>query len=905
MTFVFITQAASFLTAPVLAGAGAAAISIPLAIHLLSRLNRQPEDWAAMRFLMLAFRKHRRRLKLEQWLLLLVRCLTVLVLGLALSQPIFSGFASSLLGQFDGRGPQLHIVIDDPLSSLAINRNAIGSSTTGEQPATRRDALIDLADQLIADLPAGDAVSIWRTALGDDALLINPSETETPDAEAAKRIASRIVNNEPTTDRAALRARLNQIANSPRRSERDLGGTLQQIREQLEASNLPQGQAKVVILSDWSEGAGELSVGADESLQAMRERLGVEVSITPPSPTVGNVQIASLQPRRRTVLPDPSGLLIATQVDLQRFGSTADELTATLQLSLLDATGETAITEAREVRFTVGQSERAINVDLSIDRATLEQLDLLDNRRTDDFEWRENVLALRAELLQDGASNVAVDSIRDDNVRYATVNLRDQLRVGVVDESISLSFTNDLRPAHWVMLALTPTGETQADTAAITAELMTPRDLQDDELAQLDALVVLRPDLLEEAHWPRVEAFLNQGRLVWFFPPAGESARNWVSALQQQLKPSFQLSLDPEVVEVGEAGETSLSLGEVPETLDLLGADWSDLLKPVLVRKRLPVQLDEAGGEVDAARVEDDGALAASEGTRASSAEVWVTTRQGDPLLLVSRHQSDSEVGDTEQADTGQAGATAGQLVLSLVAFDLEWTNLQAKPLLVPLLHETLKGLIGNAANDGYRYELIAGMQPLLGTKFDGMEQLKRVTLNPITDSSKTPVTINLNTEVTELGATQTQPTAAVQSAGLYLSPNAEAHLVVNVAADAGDTRALSEEQLARYFDAAGDWQWLDRDAPTLSLANVVAGSDLSWPLLWLLMALVLLETILARYFSHAKVTNRQSIFIRALLLVRQIGVNPSLHRDPDELDARPDDRQRDDDLNKPNRSAA
>ena len=62
------------LLTPVLAIAGACAILIPILIHLLMRQRRRPVEWAAMRFLIEAFKKHKRRLQLEQLLLLAVRC---------------------------------------------------------------------------------------------------------------------------------------------------------------------------------------------------------------------------------------------------------------------------------------------------------------------------------------------------------------------------------------------------------------------------------------------------------------------------------------------------------------------------------------------------------------------------------------------------------------------------------------------------------------------------------------------------------------------------------------------------------------------------------------------------------------------------------------------------------------
>ena len=63
------------LVTPALAIAGLCAIAIPILIHLLMRQRRRPIPFAAMRFLIEAFRKHKRRLQLEQMLLLAVRCL--------------------------------------------------------------------------------------------------------------------------------------------------------------------------------------------------------------------------------------------------------------------------------------------------------------------------------------------------------------------------------------------------------------------------------------------------------------------------------------------------------------------------------------------------------------------------------------------------------------------------------------------------------------------------------------------------------------------------------------------------------------------------------------------------------------------------------------------------------------
>ncbi|MFO0886290.1 MAG: BatA domain-containing protein, partial [Pirellulales bacterium] len=85
----------SWLVSQGLMLAGAAAISVPIIIHLLHRRKFQIVEWAAMDFLLEADRKNRRRIQLEDFLLLLLRCLAVFLAGLLLARPFLP---SSLTG---------------------------------------------------------------------------------------------------------------------------------------------------------------------------------------------------------------------------------------------------------------------------------------------------------------------------------------------------------------------------------------------------------------------------------------------------------------------------------------------------------------------------------------------------------------------------------------------------------------------------------------------------------------------------------------------------------------------------------------------------------------------------------------------------------------------------------------
>mgnify|MGYP000719331483 CR=1 FL=1 len=61
---------------------------LPILIHLLSRRRWRVIRWAAMEFLLRAMRKQRRRLRLENFLLILLRTAAIVCLIVACAQPV-------------------------------------------------------------------------------------------------------------------------------------------------------------------------------------------------------------------------------------------------------------------------------------------------------------------------------------------------------------------------------------------------------------------------------------------------------------------------------------------------------------------------------------------------------------------------------------------------------------------------------------------------------------------------------------------------------------------------------------------------------------------------------------------------------------------------------------------------
>src|SRR5713226_3715644 len=100
----------------------AALVSVPIIIHLLNRMRFKRIRWAAMEFLLKAQKRTRKRLIIEQLLLLALRCLLIFLVGLLVSR--FVGCSDSSLG---GK-MNLHLaILDDTLSMQDQGKQPDGS----------------------------------------------------------------------------------------------------------------------------------------------------------------------------------------------------------------------------------------------------------------------------------------------------------------------------------------------------------------------------------------------------------------------------------------------------------------------------------------------------------------------------------------------------------------------------------------------------------------------------------------------------------------------------------------------------------------------------------------------------------------------------------------------------------
>jgi len=746
-------QVSTTFTNVALASAGAAAVAIPILIHLLTRLRRRRMVWAAMRFLAEAFRKQKRRLQLEQWLLLLLRCLIILALAGALGRPIVRGLNELWSGRQSGR--LVCLVLDDSLST----------QTRSESGEPRFERLREAALSIVANVKPSDQLWVIRGA------------------KPWRQVAA-------PGDAAAVAVSASQAIESikPRHSRADLLDALVAVAAKANDPGRVETNTKplIIVLSDFSAATLDLDRPIPQPVADLAR--SATVLLAQPAEPAANVQVAMLRPRRRLIVAEDDAPVVPVEMKLRRFAADRGEAVTSIEFALTDDSATAPLSKAhRRFRWSPGQSVAMVNVELPIDTAVISA----------------RQLAIEASIT---AADPGGDTLGPDNHRLGVIEVRRQLDVVVVDMPAPTD-DREYRPGELLRFMLAParaSGEPD-DTPANPVSLVDV-DVREFDLASVeanDAAIVLRPDLLTAAGAAALGSFLDRGGLVWLIAPAGDQPAAWATPLCQRLGLNWRVAVEPRQFPQTGADRTgdssaaplwTLALEPPPEPLDRLGADWDGLLRPIWVRRVLDVT--DTGGQ----------------------AQVWLSTAQGAPLLMAQRRGE-------------------GVVLLLTAALDPDWSNLPVKKLFTPLFHDTLRSMVGSGGADA----AVCGWQPPLHRRWENVRQL-------VSGSGGAAVTLTH-------GEDGIRPVRAFARPGIYTAPGKTGgpKLAVNVDAHAGDTRAVDAGRLKALLGG----QWLDTSDPAKALLASRRETRLAWPLLWTALALVLIETGLARWFSHASQAGR------------------------------------------------
>ena len=724
----------TFVTAG-LAVAGLISIGIPILIHLLSRQRRRPIEWAAMRFLLEAFKKHRRRLQIEQLLLLLVRCLIVALIGFALARPLLED--AGVLNVGGSRA--VFLVIDDGLAS----------GVTDDEHIVALENHLSQAIELIEALNAGDSVAVITASRPAKALLSPPS-----------------------SDHRAVVGLLRAL--KPQQSPTDLPGALALVREATDEYGDNYDHLLVYLLSEFRRGSSSLNVPLNDIFKDVDRDLTLLAS--PPSQVAAtNMQIVGIKPVRNLMLPgvlDGSGQLV---VKVERHGGALGHAVSTVRLT---GDGIEKLTP-RVIEWEPGQSEAQVEFSL--------KFAVSGNRE----------IGLTASLEN--------DSLNADNQRHIVLELRDRIRTLLIDRR-SFGFDpslDDMHAGQWIHRALEPTEESPIEVVNVE-----PASLSVIDLRTADVAVLSRPDLLIDDSWTLLRDFVDHGGLLIILPPGEINVHPWVDHIHDELALPWRINLE---VKEHPGGLALANEQPSSELLRMISPDLEALISPVIAYRTLPIDIEQ------------------------SRPESVLVFEGGSPMVSIAAPgMTVTESEDDGLTSEKRPAPSHGLVVYIAVAPQLNWTSLPAKPLMVPLFQEIVRqGL--SLTRAGHRLQV--GERPALA-------------LGPVVRDLEDP-----EGELYPLDAIS-RPQSPFARAGLYTLLDQASQevglLSVNVDPVSGRTETQSAVGVSDWLNASGDWELFEPDDLNAALQATKTGSSLAGILLWILLALVLLETLLARWFSHA-----------------------------------------------------
>lgn len=252
-------------------------VSLPVIIHLLNRQRYQRVEFSAMEFLRRAIKRTRRRVLLEDILLLALRTLAVLFLILGLAGPTLG--PDALIGS---RAPRAEVIVLD--HSMSMNRRVEGSSAF-ERARTEIETMLEGLDPARGDraalILAGSRAA--RPAYGNPAevrLALDELDAAAPGAaalaeslEAARRTAETL---ESESGLAAMLRVYSDLQATSWELDGPLGETLQRLAAEgrtLTVHDVGQDGANTSVLS-LELSPAQLTSGSASEVRAVIRRFG-------------------------------------------------------------------------------------------------------------------------------------------------------------------------------------------------------------------------------------------------------------------------------------------------------------------------------------------------------------------------------------------------------------------------------------------------------------------------------------------------------------------------------------------------------------------------------------------------------------------------------------------------------
>lgn len=466
-----------WMSHPLLFVIGVLLVSVPILIYLLNKRRFRVVDWSAMDFLIEVEQLNRRRVRLEEWLLLALRCLLVLLIGLLVARPYFSSrFVGGLLDQV----PYERIILLDDSPSM--------SATLGDGSAFH-EAKLQLVN-LVRDLAERD--------VGDSLTLILTSRSNWPvfiDLPINAQSVAAIVADIDALQQSDMRCRWDHVCSD----------TLATLR--YDAKNLNR---VVYLLTDLRR--------TDWILNEVRVEDVVEVGSSITSDLGGSAQADALFESVRKLSGETSACFIVDFGVNELANLAVSEIVVEDKLILAGSNtrfnvqvrnyGQQVLRDV-PIRFFVGDSgPLSANVE-SIPADGTVTVPFSCHFSSSDGDILADAVEVRAQFT--GATGN--DAIAKDNVRYFAARVRNALSVLIVDGDLSTEYGKS--ESFYLQRALTPPGSI---ASGIQTDIVNESEFELKSLGNYQVIFLCNVYRLSESRAESLRAWVETGGGLVVFP---------------------------------------------------------------------------------------------------------------------------------------------------------------------------------------------------------------------------------------------------------------------------------------------------------------------------------------------------------------------------------------------------
>ncbi|MFT5301583.1 MAG: hypothetical protein ACI87E_001461 [Mariniblastus sp.] len=538
---------------------GGLAVASPILIHLLNKRRFKIVEWAAMDFLFEADKKNRRRVELENFLLLLLRCLAMLLIALLFARPFLPSSLTSVLQQ--AQRIERVILIDDSFSQRVLNE----SEPTFDVTKSR-------AKELIGQFAESDKTEDWLT-------IMLTSDSERP-----------FLANEPLTKNTL--AQLIQTIDDLECSDKsaDYTASLSEMKRYVSGQRESGGRVAYVFSdmreNDWVNAFDANSETAPNQLltEISKDTIGcflVDVG----SPNDSNLAITSVRPENLLV----AGKVTQFNVTVANYGTqTVSQVRVLLQVDEGQPDYETipsiAPGQTADVAFLyVFPTKDAAEINLD---------------EEEQYKSRFTNYRVTAEIDRQslGDEGLALDQLKEDSVAYYASRAKDRISILLVDGDPSAK--SERSETHYLR-------RLEMETTGMSMKVVTASEMETESLSDFEVIFLLNVDEASTDRIKSLEQWVRDGGALILMPGnrvratafnesfyrdgAGLSPMSLVSiAGDPTMSKWVNFEIDPQIHPalrtVVNSDASSLS-GEV------VFSWWTSILKPELVGKTVSVPL--------------------------------------------------------------------------------------------------------------------------------------------------------------------------------------------------------------------------------------------------------------------------------------------------------------------------